>query len=280
MLENGWFYENQTENQRLGFKIKEEIYSGQSKFQKIDIFDTEEHGKLFTLDDLVMLTEATEFVYHEMITHIPLCTHKKPKDVLVIGGGDGGTIREVVKHKTIERAVLCEIDGEVIEQSKKHLNFTACELDNPKVQVVVEDGFKFLQENKDSYDVILVDSTDPIGEGAKLFGENFYKLCYSALRKDGILVFQSESPFIHKHIITDVFNNLKPIFKIVKLYTAFIPVYPSGMWSFGFASKSYHPIKDLHKKRAKEISNTTKYYNKKIHESCFSLPNFTKELIK
>ncbi len=280
MREKDWFYEEQTENQRIGFKIKNILYSGHSEYQKIDVYDTVEHGVLLTLDDLIMVSERFEFVYHEMLTHISMCVHPKPEKVLVIGGGDGGTIREIVKHNIVKKAVLCEIDRDVIEKSREYLPFTSSQLDNPKVEIKVQDGFKYLKDNERSFDVILVDSTDPIGEGAKLFEMDFYKLCYDALSNDGILAFQSESPFLHSDFIKNVYkHNLMPLFNICSLYLSYIPDYPMGMWSFGVGSKKYHPKKDLIKERAKEISKSTKYYNKDIHKSCFSLPNFVKELI-
>ncbi len=280
MIDKDWYYENQTPNLRIGFKIKNVIFSGKSKYQKIDIYQTEAFGKLFTLDDIVMLTERDEFVYHEMIANVPLCTHKAPENVLVIGGGDGGTIREVVKHKVVKKVVLCEIDDVVIDKSKEYLPFTASEFDNPKTEVVIEDGFKYLKEKQNEFDVILVDSTDPIGEGEKLFGEDFYKLCYSSLKEDGILVFQSESPYTHPKFISENINKrIKKIFEVCSLYLVYIPFYPSGMWSFGFASKKYHPINDFVKSRAEDISKQTKYYNPEVHKSCFSLPNFVKEIV-
>lgn len=281
MLKTQWFYENIIRGYSLGYKIKEKLFSGKSQYQKMEIFETEGHGKLFTLDNIVMLTEKDEFVYHEMISHIPLCIHPSPKNVLVIGGGDGGTIREVVKHEIVENAILCEIDKMVVEESKKFLPFTSSQLENPKVKVVYNDGFIYLREHKNYFDVILVDSTDPIGEGEKLFSDSFYKLCYSALKEDGILVFQSETPVYNDNFIKDIFNNIiKKYFKIAKLYLAHIPMYPGGMWSFILGSKKYHPINDLIEERAEKISKITNYYNKDIHRASFMLPNFVKKLIE
>jgi spermidine synthase len=275
-----WFYEQQTENQRIGFRIKETIYSGYSKYQKIDVYETEEQGRMLTLDDLIMVSEKFEFVYHEMLTHIPLCVHTNPEKVLVIGGGDGGTVREILKHDEVKKAVLCEIDKEVIDKSKEYLPFTSSQLDNPKVDIRIQDGFKYLKDNKSKFDIILVDSTDPVGEGAKLFEKDFYQLCHDALSEDGMLVFQSESPFLHKDLIKDVFHQrLEQLFDISSLYLSFIPDYPMGMWSFGVGSKKYHPKNDLITEKADKIAKNTRYYNKDIHKACFALPNFVKELV-
>ena len=169
-----WYTEVDKNGFGKSFKVVQTLYKGQSEFQSIDILETSGFGRLLLLDGLVMTTEKDEFVYHEMISHIPLLAHPNPKQVLVIGGGDGGTIREVLKHPSVERAVLCEIDGMVIEASKQWLPTIACALDDPKVEIQVADGAAYVAKHKNTFDVILIDSTDPIGPGARLFNKEFY----------------------------------------------------------------------------------------------------------
>ena len=276
-----WYTEKHSENVGITMKIKETLFSGKSEFQQLDIIDTLEYGKMMLLDGLVMVTERDEFIYHDMIAHPALFTHPCPKKVLVIGGGDGGSIREIMKHPSVEQAVLCEIDGLVIEQSIQHLPSISCAIDgtNPRVKLHVDDGLAYIREHQDEFDVILVDSTDPIGPAVGLFEEDFYRLVNGALKKDGIMVAQSESPFYHAKIQRDVFCNLRKVFPIVEMYQAFIPTYPSGFWSFAFASKKYHPATDFDKKRATQRGFYTKYYNEELHLGAFMLPTFARENI-
>jgi spermidine synthase len=275
-----WYTEKHSENVGITMKVAKTLFSGHSEFQKLDIVETLEYGRMMLLDGLVMLTERDEFVYHDMIVHPALFTHPNPKKVLVIGGGDGGTVREIVKHTFVEQVVLCEIDGLVIEKSIELLPSIACELKgNPRVKIHVEDGIAYIRNHKNEFDVILVDSTDPVGPAVGLFEEDFYKTVFSALREDGILVAQSESPFYHAEIQKNVYANLRRVFPVVEMYQAFVPTYPSGYWSFAFASKRYHPIKDFNRKRAADRVFYTKYYNEDLHLGAFMLPTFARENI-
>ena len=258
----------------ISIKVKKVLESYKSKFQKIDVYETECFGKMFLLDDIIMLTEFDEFAYHEMIAHVPLSVHPNPKKVLIIGGGDGGTAREVLKHP-VEEVHLCEMDEEVINVSKKHFPNLASNLDNSKVKIFYEDGSKFLKEKKKEYDVIIVDSTDPIGIGKTLFKKEFYKDLYESLTDEGIVVTQSESMFYHQDIIKELFENNKQIFPILKYYFTNIPTYPSGTIGFSFCSKKYDPIKDMEDKKIEGL----KYYNPEIHKAAFVLPNFMKKII-
>ncbi len=257
------------------------MFSGESEFQKLDIVDTVDYGRMMLLDGLVMVTERDEFIYHDMITHPALFTHPNPKKVLVIGGGDGGTIREIVRHPEVELAVLCEIDGLVIEKSIDLLPSMASAIDgsNPKVKLHVDDGIAYIREHQGEFDVILVDSTDPIGPAVGLFEEDFYQTVFAALKDDGIMVAQSESPFYHADIQKEMFGNLRAVFPIVEMYQAFIPTYPSGFWSFAFASKKYHPVKDFDRERATNRAFHTRYYNEDLHLGAFMLPTFAREKI-
>ncbi|MGO0063733.1 polyamine aminopropyltransferase [Brevibacillus fluminis] len=273
-----WYTEKQTEDFGITAKISETLYSEQTEFQQLDIIQTNQFGRMLVLDGCVMTTDLDEFVYHEMITHVALNTHPNPKKVLVVGGGDGGAIREIVKHASVEKAVLAEIDGGVIEHSKTYFPQIACELTgNPRVDVQVIDGIKHIHDHKGEYDVIMVDSTDPVGPAVGLFEKGFYQGIYDALKPDGILVAQTESPWFHKELISRVFKDLKSIFPITRLYTVSIPTYPSGLWSFTIASKKHDPL-EVDASKIKDLD--TKYYSADIHHSVFKLPKFVADLTR
>lgn len=262
----------------ITIKVKDVLFTAQSEFQKVDVMDSESHGRILTLDGLMMTTERDEFYYHEMISHIPMLSHKNPENILVIGGGDGGTIREVMKHNTVKKAVLCEIDGMVIDASKKFLPTIACELDNPKVEVVVADAIEYIKDKKNCYDVILIDSTDPMGPGEGLFTEEFYTNVKNALKDGGIMAAQSESPFANQKEMKMMYSLLKKVFPITSTFVGPIPTYPGGYWSWAFCSKDVKPLSYIDEQRAATITKTCKIYNTDYHKACFALPNFIKEL--
>jgi len=276
-----WYTEKHSEHAGFTLKVSKTLFSGESEFQKLEIVETPEYGRMMLLDDLVMVTERDEFIYHEMIVHPALFTHPDPKRVLVIGGGDGGSIREIMKHPGVEQAVLCEIDGLVIDKSIELLPSMACDINgsNPRVHVRVSDGLVYLREHQNAFDVILVDSTDPVGPAEGLFAKDFYRLVFGALKEDGLMVAQSESPFYHGEIQKHMYRNLRAVFPMVEMYQAFIPTYPSGLWSFAFASKRYHPIRDFHREKAQKRGFSTRYYNEDLHLGAFMLPTFVKENI-
>ena len=273
-----WFTEKHTKNLGITLKIKTALFHGKSEYQVIDVLDTFEFGRMLLLDGLVMITERDEFVYHEMITHIPICVHPNPSNILVIGGGDGGTIREILRHPEVKRADLVEIDKLVIEKSMEFFPSVSSKLKDPKVNIIIKDGIRYIKEHRNEYDVIIIDSTDPIGPGEGLFKREFYKSVFDSLKEDGIMVAQTESPFVNENLVANIFKNIKAIFPIVKMYTASIPTYPGGYWSFSFGSKKYDPIKDFNQKRAADIQAQLKYYNSDIHKASFALPNFVQKL--
>ena len=273
-----WFTEKHTKNLGITLKVKTALFHGKSEYQVIDVLDTFEFGRMLLLDGLVMITERDEFVYHEMITHIPICVHPAPSNILVIGGGDGGTIREILRHPEVKRADLVEIDKLVIEKSMEFFPSVSSKLKDPKVNIIVKDGIRYIKEHRKEYDVIIIDSTDPIGPGEGLFKREFYKSVFDSLKEDGIMVAQTESPFVNENLVANIFKNIKAIFPIVKMYTASIPTYPGGYWSFSFGSKKYDPIKDFNQKRAADIQAQLKYYNSDIHKASFALPNFVQKL--
>lgn len=276
-----WYTEKHSDNVGISMKVSKSLYSGRSEYQQLDIVETLDYGRMMLLDGLVMVTERDEFIYHEMISHPALFVHPAPQRVLVIGGGDGGSIREIVRHQDVELAVLCEIDGLVIEKSLEFLPSMASAIDgkHPRVKLHVDDGLAYIREHQDQFDIILVDSTDPIGPAVGLFEEDFYRLVHAALKDDGIMVAQSESPFYHADIQKGMFANLRSVFPIVEMYQAFIPTYPSGFWSFAFASKAYHPVRDFDRQRSANRSFHTRYYNEDLHLGAFMLPTFARENI-
>ena len=264
----------------IAIKIKEVLFSAQSPFQKVEILDSDSAlGKILTLDDLMMTTEGDEFFYHEMISHIPMMNHKDPKSVLVIGGGDGGTVREVLKHSTVEKVVLCEIDGMVIDVCKEHLPTIAGMLDDPRVEVLVEDAIEFIKDKENEYDIVLIDSTDPMGPGEGLFTEEFYTNVKKSLKKGGIVAAQSESPVVNKEEIKKMYSLLKKVFPITSTFTSPIPTYPGGYWAWAFCSEEVEPLSYIDEKRCEEVTKTCKVYNKEYHQARFALPNFLKNLL-
>lgn len=279
-IENGYYHEITPSGFGIAIKAGKVLFSDNSDFQKVEIFETESSlGRVLTLDDLMMTTEGDEYHYHEMIAHIPMMHHKNPETVLVIGGGDGGTVREVLKHKTVKRVVLAEIDGMVIDACKKFLPTISCELDNPKVEIEVVDAIEFIKDKKNEYDIILIDSTDPIGPGEGLFTEEFYTNIKNSLKDGGIMVAQSESPFAQKDAVKKMYNLLKKVFPITSTYTSNIPTYPGGYWAWAFCSQSVEPLSYFAQDRYDDIVKTCKIYNKDYHMARFALPNYLKELL-
>lgn len=271
-----WFTERQTKDMKISVRVKKTLHQELTPFQSLAVLDTEQFGRMLTLDNIIQTTVKDEFVYHEMITHVALNTHAAPKKVLVIGGGDGGAVREIIKHQSVEKAVHCEIDGAVIEASRRFLPEISCAMDDPRVEIIVDDGIKHVQENKNTYDVIMVDSPDPIGPAVGLFSVSFYKDIFASLKEDGIFVAQTESPFFNRDLIPGLYRDISGIFPVTRLYLAVVPTYPGGLWTFTMGSKKYDPLEV-------DISGIpqldTKYYSPDMHRACFVLPPFVKELL-
>jgi spermidine synthase len=270
-----WFTEKQTDNFGITAKVTETLVTEQTSFQDLAIVDTVEFGRMLTLDGMVMTTVKDEFVYHEMVAHPVLFTHPNPRHVLVVGGGDGGVIREVLKHPSVEKAVLVDIDGKVIEYSKRFLPEIAGSLDDPRVEVIVNDGYMHIHEHKNEYDVVMVDSTEPVGPAVQLFERGFYAAIHAALKEDGIFVAQTDNPWFKADLIRQVQQDVSEIFPITRLYIANIPTYPSGLWTFTMGSKTYDPLQ-VDETRIADIP--TKYYTPQLHKAAFVLPRFVDEL--
>ncbi len=278
---NLWFSERWTNDTKFSIRYEEKIITRRSKYQKIDFYKSNEWGTFFTLDDLLMVTEKDEFIYHDMIVHPAMTTNPNIKNVLVIGGGDGGTVRELTRYSSIEKIHMVEIDKDVVDLCKKYLPQTAKKLDDKRVELFFEDGKKFVKNVKEKYDLIIVDSTDPISIGEGLFTLDFYKDCYNALSSEGILINQHESPYFdsYSNEMKKAHLKLKEVFEISKVYQFHQAVYPSGHWLFGFASKKYDPIKDIKKDEWNKFNINTKYYNTNIHIGSFMLPTYVLNML-
>lgn len=272
-----WITEYQTKNQKLSCRVKETLHVERSEYQEIVLVDTDQYGRMLLLDGAIQTTVQDEFVYHEMISHVPLFTHPNPGKVAVIGGGDGGTIREILKHKSVDKAFLIEIDQRVVEVSKRFLPEISVALGDGRAKVCIEDGIEFVKEHKNEFDVIMVDSTDPVGPAVGLFAKEFYRSIYDALREDGIFVAQTESPFFNKDLISSVFSDIKSVFPIARLYLCNVPTYPGGLWSFTIGSKKYDPM-DVREVITDGMG--CKYYSREVHKAAFVLPPFVKELLE
>ena len=273
-----WCTENQTETLGLTARVKETLFAGKSEFQDVAVVDSYQFGRMLVLDGVFQSSIFEEYVYHEMIAHVPLFIHPNPKKVLVIGGGDGGTVREVVRHDTVEKVEMVEIDGMVVEACKKYLPEISVALNepNPKLDLKIGDGIQHMADATNEYDVIIVDCSDPIGPGEGLFTPEFYKNVYKALKEDGLFVQQTESPFYHRELIKRIQKDVRAIFPITDLYLAHIPIYPGGCHCFTFGSKKYGP-KDADTSRQ---TMEMRYHNAEVQQGCFALPNFVRELMK
>lgn len=273
-----WITENQSEHLRLSAEVDKVLYSGQSEFQKIEVAHSLEYGNMLVLDGVFQTSEREEFVYHEMISHVPLFLHPNPEKVLIIGGGDGGVARECVRHDCVKSVTMVEIDGKVVELAKEFLPTISAAMirQDPKLTVKIGDGIGFMAAAENEFDVIIVDCSDPIGPGEGLFTEEFYKNTLKALKPDGLFVQQTESPVMHQPLVKKVFGCVNSHFPIARLYTAYIPLYPTGMHCFTIGSKKYDP---LTWKANRERNFDTKYYNEEIQTAAFALPNFVKDYL-
>lgn len=271
-----WYTEKQTDHYGITAKVTRTLVREQTPFQDLAIIDTVEFGRMLVLDGMVMTTVKDEFVYHEMAAHPVLFTHPNPRRVLVVGGGDGGVIREVLKHPQVDKAVLVDIDDKVIEYSKKYLPEIAGRLDDPRVDVIVGDGYMHILEHKNEYDVIIVDSTEPVGPAVQLFERGFYAAIFEALTEEGIFVAQTDNPWFKADLIRQVQRDVSEIFPITRLYCANIPTYPSGLWTFTMGSKKYDPL-ETEESAIPDIE--TKYYTRRLHKAAFVLPKFIEDLL-
>lgn len=272
-----WFTETENSNLALQYNVNKVLAHKQTKYQELMVVDTDRFGRTLILDGAVQTTVADEYVYHEMIAHVPLFTHPNPEKVLIIGGGDGGTVRETLKHKSVKEVHLVEIDPDVVAVAKEYLPEISCGLSDPRVIIQHTDGIKYVADHEDEYDVIIIDSSDPVGPAVGLFREEFYADVNRALKDDGILVAQTESPWLNVDIMMpEIYQGIKASFPITRMYLCYIPTYPCGMWSFTLGSKKYDP---LEVDPSQIIDLGYRYYTPELHRASFALPQFIKELI-
>lgn len=271
-----WVTEYQTPTMGLSLKVTHTLLLKKSEFQQVSVVDTLALGKVLLLDGVIQTTEKDEFVYHEMITQVALNAHPNPETVLIIGGGDGGTLREVLDHPSVKKGIMVEIDEEVVKASKQFFPQLSCSFASEKGELIIDDGIKYVKEHKKAFDVVIVDSTDPIGPAVELFSADFYSQVAACLKEDGMLVVQSESPFFNADIIKKVYSGISQSFARTKVFLASVPTYPGGLWTFTIGSKKYDP-EVISNPQAK--SGPFKYYTPEIHKAAFVLPPFVKDII-
>jgi spermidine synthase len=274
-----WFQEKLFPHVRQTFEITNILFQERTEHQSLVIFETPTYGRVLALDDIIQVTEKDEFVYHEMMTHTPIIAHGKAKKVLIIGGGDGGILREALRHKSVEKVTMVEIDRGVVDMCLKYMPSIPQKAFNDKrTDLVIDDGAKFVATTKEKYDVVIVDSTDPMGPGEVLFTEQFYKDCRRCMTDKGILVNQNGVPFMQPDEITMTYRRRKKFFKDTSFYLAAVPSYYGGFMTLGWASNDKKarlvPLATLERRVKAAKLKATKYYTPDIHRACFALPAF------
>jgi len=274
---NVWFYEEHKENLRISYRVKKVLAHKKTNYQELVVLDMENYGRTLVLDGAVQTTVRDEFIYHEMIAHVPLFTHPNPEKVLVIGGGDGGTVRETLKHKEVKEVHLVEIDPEVVAAAREYFPEISSGLINERVHIHYTDGIKFVAEKEAAFDVIIVDSSDPVGPAVGLFGAEFYANVARALKPDGLFVAQTESPWGNEDILPRIYAGIRASFPIVRMYLATVPTYPGWLWSFTLGSKKYDPLA-VDVNRIPDLG--FRYYTPELHRAAFVLPRFVSQLLE
>lgn len=277
-----WLTERQTEGTLFSLEVIRWLERRRTKYQRLELAKTRDHGRALALDEKFMLTERDEFFYHEMLVHPALLSHKEPRRILIIGGGDGGALREALKHPSVEKAFLVEIDSEVVEASKEHLpSVHAGAFGDPRAKVVIMPGEEFVRGKKREFDAVIVDSPDPIGPGKRLFELQFYSFCKEALRPGGVVALQAGTPFYWPDLLKGILRGLRDFFAVVRVYLGFVPTYPSGMWAYVLTG-----LRDLFAEetnvaqRFLERGIETRYYTPEIHRAAFVLPKCFSQLVE
>lgn len=256
------------------YRVSAILYEGKSEYQEILVLESPEFGKLLVLDGVVQLDEKYEFLYHEFLAHVPMYAHPNPENVLIVGGGDGGTLREVLKHEEVRRAVLVDIDREVIEVSKRFFPSLSRSFEDPRAIVINEDGYKYIQDCEEEFDVIIVDSTDPVGFAHVLTTEEFFRLAFRALREEGIFAAQTESLHYHLDMVVKTQKSLRKVFPVVDLYTSVVPIYAGYWWTYSIASKK-HPVREP----CRKVRANTKIYSEEMHRYAFLPTSFYERVL-
>lgn len=268
-----WYDEVFRNRVRFGLRINSVLYSGQSEHQKIEVLDTVQFGRVLVLDGVFMTSEADEHFYHEMLAHPAMTTAPAIRRVLLIGGGDGGTIREVLRHPEVERLTVVEIDGQVVEVSRRLLSTIGTAWEDPRLELIIDDGIAYARDaDVEPYDVILLDGCDPVGPSEGLFNASFYRGCARLLRPDGVFALQSETPVLLEDVFLEIVRTLQDIFVTARPYFGTVPLYSAGMWTWTYATHTVDPLAIIDH-RAARIETFTKYYNREIHLAAFAIPN-------
>lgn len=275
-MEERWIHEDHTEGYGVRWKINRIIHEEQTKYQTLQIADTIQWGKALILDGNLQITDKDEFIYHEMIVHVGMNFHPDVKSVLIIGGGDGGTLREVLKHSKVQSVDMVEIDDRVVENCKEYFPQVSCGFNDKRCNLLIDDGIAYVKNTDKKYDMVIVDSSDPIGPAIGLYSEEFYQSIYKILNDDGIMVVQSESPIFYGDLFKSINKNIKAVYPAAYVYLATVPTYVSGPWSFMIGSKKYDPL-DLTSDR--QVLTGLKYYNEGIHHAAFVLPEYIADLL-
>jgi spermidine synthase len=275
-----WYDETFDDHTRLGLRVKETLFSGESPYQKVEVIDTVGFGRVLIIDNVFMTSEYDEFLYHEMLVHPPLTTAPDIERVLVIGGGDGGTVREVLRHPDVKECVMIEIDPMVVNASKEYLPSIGTAWNDPRLDVRFIDGIEYVKRSEDpEYDVVLLDGTDPVGPGAVLFDQAFYEGCKRMLAPDGVMALQSASPLLMMDVFVETQHKLRGMFAEVHPYMGPVPLYGTGTWSWTWCSDTGEPLRAIQERQA-EIVEGSKAYNEEVHRAVFALPNYVKRALK
>ena len=275
-----WYDETLDDHTRLGLRVKETLFSGQSAYQQIEVIDTVGFGRVLIIDKVFMTSEYDEFLYHEMLAQPALCSAPSIKRVLVIGGGDGGTVREVLRHPDVRECVMIEIDEMVVNVSKEYLPGIGTAWNDPRLNLRFIDGHEYVKRSNDEkYDVILLDGTDPVGPGAVLFDESFYAGCKRMLTPEGVIGLQSESPLLMMDLFVEAQHRLRRLFSEVHPYLGPVPLYGTGTWSWTWCSDTGEPLRAI-RERQESIVEGSKAYNEELHQAIFALPNYVKRALK
>lgn len=272
----GMWFDETFKSTRFGLKVTKTLFRGQSPFQKVDIFETEELGRVMTLDDAFMTSEGDEFFYHELLAHPAMLTAASPRRVLVIGGGDGGTVREVLRHACVETCVMIELDELVVRACQEHLPTIGTAWNDPRLDLRFADGIDYVKKSdEEKYDVVLLDGTDPVGPGEALFDLEFFRACKRMLTPDGVMALQSETPLLMSEAFFETQVKLRSLFSKVAPYLGPVPLYPSGLWSWTWCSDARDPFQ-LDEVRAQEIVDQLRWYNLDVHRGAFAQPNYVR----
>ena len=275
-----WYDETFDDHTRLGLRVKETLFSDKSPYQKVEVIDTVGFGRVLVIDNVFMTSEYDEFLYHEMLVHPPLTTAPDIQRVLVIGGGDGGTVREVLRHPDVKECVMIEIDEMVVGASKKYLPSIGTAWDDPRLDVRFIDGIEYVKQSNDpKYDVVLLDGTDPVGPGAVLFDQAFYEGCKRMLVPGGVVTLHSASPLLMMDVFVETQHKLRRLFAEVHPYMGPVPLYGTGTWSWTWCSDTGQPRRAIPERQA-EIVEGAKAYNEELHRAVFALPNYVKRALK